>query len=263
MLSPHLAAGRAFNLFMRAYRRPLSAEDAGRLARATRAQLGHGEDAFIVYEWPADGPTVIILHGWGSSSARFTLLAEALHGRGWRVLSLDAPGHGASPGHSSSLQQFMASLDAAVARFGRPDALIGHSLGALAIACRHANGPPEWADALKAVVLISMPAGAEFLLDKFIFLLRLGARTEQLMRKRFDERFSAQPAAYASMPGAGLIAAPVLLLHDPDDDIVPYSHSADLYPRLPNAQFVTTHGLGHSGMTRDAATIGRIVEFLA
>jgi len=263
LLSPTLAAGRAFNLFMRTYRRPLRDADAALLAHTRRAQLGDGEDAFIVYEWPASGPTALILHGWGSSAARFTLLSEALHQRGWRVLALDAPGHGASPRDSASLPQFMASLDAATAHFGRPNALIGHSLGALAIACRHGNGVPEWASDLKGVVLISMPSGAEFLLAKFIDMLGLSGATEQRLRRRFAQRFQAEPSAYGSMPGAARIAAPVLLLHDPDDNIVPWAHSAELFPQLPNAQFITTRGLGHSELTRDPATIARIVEFLA
>jgi pimeloyl-ACP methyl ester carboxylesterase len=262
MLSARLAASRAFNLFMRTYRRPLREEDAARLGHTRREQLGQGEDAFIAYEWPNNGPTAVILHGWGSGAARFTLLAEALHQRGWRVLVLDAPGHGASPGNSSSLPQFMASLDATAARYGRPNALIGHSLGALAIACRHANGAPEWAGELAGVVLISMPSGAEFLLAKFIDMLGLSGATEKLLRQLFDERFHARPATYASMPGAGRIAAPVLLLHDPGDDIAPYAHSAELFPQLANAQFITTEGQGHSALTRDAATIERIVEFI-
>jgi pimeloyl-ACP methyl ester carboxylesterase len=65
------------------------------------------------------------------------------------------------------------------------------------------------------------------------------------------------------MPGAARIAAPVLLLHDPDDNIVPYAHSAGLFPLLPNAKFITTQGLGHSELTRDPATIANIVDFLA
>lgn len=263
MLSPGFAASRAFKLFMRTYRSPLRSDDAARLADTRRQQLETGEDAFMVHEWPSDGPTAIIVHGWGSSAARFTLLAQALHERGWRVLALDAPGHGASPGDSSSLPQFMASLDSAALHYGRPAALIGHSLGALAIACRHANGPPDWASELKAVALISMPSGAEFLLRKFMQMTGLSAATESRLRERFRVRFHAQPADYASMPGAGRIAAPVLLVHDPSDDIVPYEHSAELFPQLQNAQFITTEGLGHSLLTRDAATITRIVEFIA
>ena len=92
-----------------------------------------------VYEWGQGDRIVIILHGWGSSAARFTRMAELLQARGWHVLVPDAPGHGASPGRSSSLPQFIAALDAIVARFGAPRALVGHSLGALGIACRYAR----------------------------------------------------------------------------------------------------------------------------
>lgn len=237
-------------------------DDAALLATATRHLHGSGADAFVSWEWPGSGALVFILHGWGSSAARFTVMAEALRSRGWHVVAVDAPGHGASPGSSSSLPQFMASLDATARHFGPPQALIGHSLGALAIACRHAGGAPEWTTSLKAVALIAMPDGAEFLLGKFIQLLGISARTEQLLRRRFDARFHAQPADFASMPGTAHINAPLLLLHDRGDDIVPYEHSAGLSRQLPAAGFVTTEGLGHSVLTRDPATIARIVEFL-
>jgi pimeloyl-ACP methyl ester carboxylesterase len=248
---------------MRTYHRPVGAEDAAVLARARRQLLGAGEDAFLVYEWGAEGPTALILHGWGSSAARFTRLAQALQDSGWRVLALDAPGHGASPGKSSSLPQFMASLDATAAHYGRPNALIGHSLGALAIACHHGSGVPDWASEVRAAVLISMPSGAEFLLGRFIDLLGLSVKTQALLRQRFDARFHAQPADYASLPGAARITAPVLLVHDRGDDVVPYEHSAELCAQLRNAQLLTTEGLGHSDLTRDAATIQHIVEFIA
>lgn len=260
--SPALAATAAFHLFLRTFRHPLRAADAALLAHATRTQLPAGGESVVVYEWAGAGPTAVILHGWGSSAARFTLLAEALNAHGWRVLVFDAPGHGASTGASSSLPQFMAALDAIIGRHGPPRALVGHSLGALAIACRHAAGPPAWAGALDAVVLISMPAGAEYLLRKYIEALGLSARTEQRLLARFRARFHAEPRDYASMPGAGRVAARLLLVHDREDDIVPWTHSADLSAQLHDARFITTAGQGHSKLTRDAATIARIVEFI-
>jgi pimeloyl-ACP methyl ester carboxylesterase len=261
-LSPRLAAAAAFRLFLRTFRHPLRADDGAILARATRRELRAGRDSIVVYEWAGAGPTAIILHGWGSSAARFTLLAQALHARGWRVLALDAPGHGASSSNRSSLPQFMAALDEVVARCGSPHALIGHSLGALAIACRHTGGPPAWARELGAVVLISMPAGAEYLIRKYIEALGLSAATERRLLDRFRARFNAEPRDYQSMPGASRVAARLLLVHDREDDIVPYEHSAELHRQVPGAAFLTTEGQGHSKLTRETATIARIVEFI-
>jgi pimeloyl-ACP methyl ester carboxylesterase len=262
-ISAGLAATWALRLFLHTYRHPLRAEDAALLAKARHERIAAGGETVAIYDWAGAGPVAIILHGWGSSAARFTLLAQALSARGWRIIAFDAPGHGASTGHSSSLPQFMASLDAIIERYGKPQALIGHSLGALAIACRHRHGAPAWAAALRTVVLISMPSGAEFLLAKFIDVLGLSRGAERHLRQRFQERFAATPPDFASMPGAGRITARVMLAHDRDDDIVPYDHSQALHAQLPAARLLTTEGLGHSKLTRDAATIARIVEFLA
>lgn len=221
-----------------------------------------GKGTIMVREWAGNGPTAFILHGWGSSAARFTQLAQALHARGWRVLAFDAPGHGASTGRSSSLPQFMAALDAIIERHGRPQALIGHSLGALAIARRHADGAPGWASELRAVALVSMPAGAEYLIRKYIEALGLSAHTEQRLMDRFRQRFDAEPRDYGSMPGAGRIAARLLLVHDRDDDIVPHAHSAQLAAQLPTAAFITTVDQGHSKLTREPTTIAAIVDFI-
>lgn len=263
ILSASLASHWALRLFLHTYRHRLRAPDAALLGKARHERLKVGGETVAVYDWAGTGPTALIVHGWGSSAARFTLLAQALGTRGWRVIAFDAPGHGASTGSSSSLPQFMAALDAIVEHYGAPQALIGHSLGALAIACRHRDGPPAWASALRSAVLISMPSGAEFLLAKFIAVLGLSRATETALRARFQQRFDATPPQFASMPGAGRICTPVLLVHDREDNIVPYEHSRALHEQLPATRLLTTEGQGHSKLTRDAATIARIVEFVA
>ena len=262
-ISPGLAARVAFWIFLRPFRRPLRTEDAAILAQGQRHQLHAGRDAFVVHEWGSGDRTVIILHGWGSSAARFTQMAATLASQGWHVLAIDAPGHGGSPGRSSSLPQFMAALDATADRFGSPLALIGHSLGALAIACRHTSNRPSWNQRLAAVVLISMPSGAPFLVDSFLQLLKIDSRTAQQLLQQFHRRFGAGPERYTVLPGAGRLPARVLLAHDRDDDIVPFAHTASLQPLVPDSQLLESSGLGHSNLTRDAGTIARICAFLA
>jgi pimeloyl-ACP methyl ester carboxylesterase len=261
-LSPALAARAAFRLFLRTYRRPLLPEDRAALSRARQHRLMAGPDPMQVYEWGSSERRVIVLHGWGSAAARFSGLAEALQARGWHVIVPDAPGHGASPGSSSSLPQFVAGLDAVVARFGPPAALIGHSLGALGIAYRHAQGPPPWAGSLESVVLISMPSGAPFLMDVFVRTLGLRPTTQAHLMTLFERRFESRIHEFEALPGVTHMQARVMIVHDTGDDIVPYAHSDRLRQELAEASVLTTRELGHSALTRDAPTIGRIVEFL-
>jgi pimeloyl-ACP methyl ester carboxylesterase len=261
-VSPALAARAAFYLFLRTFRHPLTGEEAAALARARHHQLKAGPDAFVVHEWGSGPRIVVILHGWGSKAARFARMAEALQARGWHVLVPDAPGHGDSPGRSSSLPKFIAALDAVVARFGAPQALVGHSLGALGIALRHAGGAPAWAGALRSVVLVSMPSGAPFLVDVFLNALALRAPTRRHLEALFLRRFGAGVDSFTALPAASHIGARLLVVHDSGDDVVPYGHASRLLEQLPQAEVVTTAQLGHSALTRDAATIDRVVRFV-
>lgn len=261
-VSPALAARVAFRLFLRTFRRPLGAEDRAALGRARRHHLMAGQDPMTVHEWGSGDRTVIILHGWGSGAARFTRLAEALQARGWRVLVPDAPGHGSSPGRSSSLPQFIAGLDAIAAHFGPPRALIGHSLGALGIAYRHVDGRPDWARQVQAVVLISMPSGAPFVVDVFVNALGIRQPARERLIGLFEKRFAARVEAYTALPAASRIGARLLVVHDSGDDIVPWTHSEAMLREIPGATLVTTRDLGHSLLTRDEATIRAIADFL-
>jgi ribosomal protein S18 acetylase RimI-like enzyme len=53
-----------------------------------------------------------------------------------------------------------------------------------------------------------------------------------------------------------------LLVHDKSDDVVPFSHAVELQTRLAHSRLLATEGLGHSALTRDAATIRAMGDFL-
>jgi len=259
-LSPALAARLAFFLFLRPARRELRPDDAAVMATAKTHLLHAGSDPVHVYEWGEGPRTVLIVHGWGSRAARFAPMAAALAAQGWRVLAMDAPAHGLSSGRSSSLPQFMRALDTVATQLGPVQAVIGHSLGALAIACRREQERPAWFSGLRRVVLISMPAGAPFLVDSFLQMLGIGDATSRLLLARFKRRFGSGPDSFTAAPAS--LQLPTLLVHDQGDDIVPFAHSMQWLPPLTDRRLLATADLGHSALTRDAATIRAIAEFL-
>jgi predicted alpha/beta hydrolase family esterase len=259
-LSPRLAARLGFMLFLKPMRRELQANDAQFMAGAKLHLLRSGADRVQVYEWGTGDRTVLIAHGWGSRASRFAPMARALLERGWRVLAFDAPGHGLSPGRSSSLPQFMAAMNQVATQLGPVQALIGHSLGGLAIACERQKPLPAWFASLQKVVLISVPDGAAFLIDSFLQMLGIGSATARHMHTRFSQRFGS-PQSYVVTTGSPLHLA-TLVVHDRGDDIVPFAHSEQLLPKLAAGRMLTTETLGHSALTRDAATISSIADFL-
>ena len=68
---------------------------------------------------------------------------------------------------------------------------------------------------------------------------------------------------YSTSRAVKTFKAPVLWIHDTDDIICPYKDTAFLQTeKLPHVEFVTTKGLGHNQIYRDADVQKMIIDFL-
>jgi pimeloyl-ACP methyl ester carboxylesterase len=259
---PALAARAALQLYRFPRRRRLDAVDAPCLAAAQIHWIDRAQGRLRLLQWGTGPFTVLLQHGWGSHAPRWSaFVAEGL-ARGWRMLALDAPGHGASAGRLSDLPAFEAGLRAALMHAGGAvDAVVAHSLGALAAV--RVFGAADAAAAPAALVLVSLPRDLDHLLGSFEALLGLDARTRAALRSAFVSHFGATPAGLDAAEALARLAAPVLLIHDVDDDVVPFAHAQALLRQQPAARLRATDGLGHSGPLRDPATVKAAMDFIA
>ena len=62
--------------------------------------------------------------------------------------------------------------------------------------------------------------------------------------------------AVAQLPAAAL------LLHDREDEEIPYAESEEIAATWPGARLVTTSGLGHRKILKDEATLAEATRFL-
>jgi alpha-beta hydrolase superfamily lysophospholipase len=89
-------------------------------------------------EAPASQAEIIIVHGFGEHSGRYSALSEHLLGRGFSVTAYDHRGHGQSaglPGHIERFSYYEDDLDNVISAVRRRSDqnvfLIGHSMGGL------------------------------------------------------------------------------------------------------------------------------------
>lgn len=120
------------------------------------------EGVELAYRVVGDGAagSVVILHGLLASSREWAGVARTLAEAGWRVLTLDSPGHGASSAPDDAAAYEGPRLAATVHRLARdlgftPAVVIGHSWGGL-IAEEYAIAHP--AD-VTALVLVDTGGG--------------------------------------------------------------------------------------------------------
>lgn len=111
-----------------------------------------------IHVWrDGDGPTIVLLHGFGDDGACWSAVAGDLVAAGWSVVAPDTAGHGRTPlpdGEPFTAERRAADTVALIEhlRVG-PVALAGHSMGALTAMLVAADRP----DLVRAVVLEDPP----------------------------------------------------------------------------------------------------------
>jgi pimeloyl-ACP methyl ester carboxylesterase len=211
-----------------------------------------------------DGPTVLLVHGWGGYSGQLLGFVAPLVARGLRVVAYDAPGHGLSEPsrlgrYQSSFFEFEAVLHEAASRHGHVHGLVAHSGG-----CNAATLALRSGLSVRQAVYISpmaVPSGYAA-----VFAEAMGASPE--VTRRFMENsadrlgFSWEDFDVTRAP-QHVQTPPLLVVHDQLDAEVPHSEGASVAESWPHSALYTTRGLGHRRILGDGEVIARAAGFLA
>ena len=265
-VAPALAFRLAWRVFCTPQRLPAKAWEANVLDGARHRMLPTPAGPVAVYEWgAATAPAVVLVHGWEHRASFWHAWLAPLQTAGYRVVALDAPAHGASPGRQLNLKQYGAAIQAVVdaaAATGPVQALVAHSFGGAAVAgvpVRLPGGAP-----LPRLLLLSVPVHLRAVAQRFTDLLRLPASQISRMES-YIERLTGRPwhSFAPAVAGPGIGAEKVLLLHDEADAIVPFTEGQQIAAAWPGATLHATRSLGHNRILRDAGVVARAVGFLA
>lgn len=254
-LAPGWVEAQAF----RAWCRPLKrASRWGAAAAAARRFTFDAGEPLAAWEWNVGGPrdTALLVHGWSGNAGQMHRFVEPLVQRGYHVVAVDLPAHGESAGDFTTL----VGLADAVVSLGRrlfPQLVIAHSLGATATALALAQGlAPD------RVALLAPPARMRPYLERFTARVGLSPAMTGRLQRRLEALVHRELDAFSLgqlVPGLGHVEA--LLVHDEDDDDVSADSSREVVARWPGARLLTTRGLGHHGVRRDAAVVSSVLDF--
>lgn len=243
-----------------------------------------------------DGPSLVLLHANGGDHRDFDSIAAELVAAGWRVTTLDWPGHGSSPrDEPETAVGFGRLLTHVLDELGGTHVLLGNSVGGFAALYTAAQRP----DLMDGLVLVS-PGGfsprwrcttlaCRLIGSKRLAPMAFRGLPHAYLRDRnpaveaaFDRTTDAsrspeRVAVYSSLwrsftdpdhDGRVLAAAvrcPVLLAWGTRDPILPWQLDGRTARRaLPGAETVTFPGAGHQPfLERPAEFLDRTAEFLS
>lgn len=203
------------------------------------------------------GRNVIALHGWRGRPTQFRPLAAALLDLGYRTISIDAPGHGRSAGSHATPRRFGEMLMDVERITGPAHAVIGHSFGGASLGAALAAGfrPGR-------LVIVSAPTRVSRIPVRQAGLAGLPPRAMRHFMRMLDD-YAGRPFAeldlVATAPRCGI---PALLVHDRDDEVIPYADAEALIALWPELQVMTTRGLGHRDIVSYEIVVQRIAAFI-
>ena len=229
------------------------------LAEAEQTSFDFEGDAIQCYHWPGRGPSVMLLHGWESSTARWFALYEPLRRAGFDIYAIDAPAHGRSGGKKFNVFMYCRVIDAYFRRNDfAPNYWVGHSGGGMAAI--YYCSQPQFAYRPQRIVSMAVPGLLENFIDKFCELVGANARVkdgiEHHFHRRLDHRFAdVDFTEYVKRVDVG-----GLIVHDEDDDVAPIAGARCMHANWRGSELATTRGRGHSLTGKLVPAI--VVEYL-
>jgi pimeloyl-ACP methyl ester carboxylesterase len=256
--SPNVASRIAMDLFMTPRRHRTPDRERAMLADATPFDVRLG-DATTIKAWSwGEGPLVLLVHGWEGRGSQLAPFAKPLVDDGYRVVTFDAPGHGASDGNRSSLPHFTYAIRGVVdALETQPHAIIGHSLGCAGVTLALRDGL-----GVSRLVFIAPPLEPRDYTARFGEILDLDREIVEGLQRRIEERFLRKWSDYSLALTAKEMSTPLLIVHDRDDRETYWSEGNALAEAWPGARMITTTGLGHRRVLRDANVIEAARAFI-
>ncbi len=208
------------------------------------------------YRW-GEGPTVLLVHGWGGHAGRLAHFVSPLTAAGLSVVAFDAPGHGCSDRTLCSLPEIadaIRALTREISLFG----VVGHSLGATAAALAARDGV-----VFDHAVFLAPAATPENYPGRFGRFLGMPEEGCDFMKRRLLTRYGIRWNDVSVASFAHAMKARLLVYHDERDTKVPFREGSAIAAAWPDARLVRLRGVGHHRILKAPEVIAGTVEFLA
>lgn len=238
------------------------------MAKASRFSMSLEDPYFAMkalsfqgYSWGEGSKKIYLTHGWSSKAADFTeIITALLQLENVQIIAFDALGNGNSEGELSNLMLYVKPLEAIIEKYGLPEVLIGHSLGAMAnvVALKSYEAQPK--------LLISITPVIE-LGDNFTGMMNhAGVNPADQLRwfQDFHDYYKL-PVSYFDMKSlyAELPATKHLVFYDEQDEMLPYAQLKLFLQQHPELETKAFNAAGHYRILREPGFIEVLSQAIA
>lgn len=216
----------------------------------------HTQAYYTEYSW-GEGPSVLLVHGWGGRGSQMAHLAKPLITAGYRVITFDALAHGESTLKQTDIFEMSEIIKEIALSTNGFHAIVSHSLGGMVTAIALKDG-------LKTNKLVTSAPSAtiHYYFKQFAKQTNASQRTINSLMEFIENEFEMKLDEMSLATIISKLDTPGLIIHDKDDKIIHYTESIALSKSWPNSELVFTERLGHRGILRNSEIIAKIVNFI-
>lgn len=255
-LNPRLAVHKTTQFFSKPQRRVIPIEKERFLQTADTEELCIRDRVLRVYSWGAGEQRVLLAHGWESNVSRWEDLIRYLQVHNYRVIALDAPGHGHSQGRLYDQTVYGAAIRKLI-ETAEVQVVVGHSLGGFTLLLEQYRNPFQ---GVKKMVLMGAPVSFAKYHRNFRDNFGLNTKLNRDFETYFSQRYAYDLARFSFLEVEDWSSMPLLFIQDKTDKVVHYQATVQLAEKWKQAKLLLTDGLGHG--LRDESVYQAILNFL-
>lgn len=245
-------------------RKPTSSQQEFIKKATTRSiTLKQRNTTYCVHDF-GDGPkTVLIFHGWEGMTSDFKNLIESLVLQQFRVISIDFPGHGTAPKSRAHLPLFIDVIKDYITYHSTEikfDAIIGHSLGAAALALAVPDIDNHRFDRLAFLGLHPKPS--DFILQ-YKSITQINQSLFEKCIQFAEKKVNTELLHYdCTLYLKNYNQYPILLVHDEKDSVIHVSRIQEFAGKVQSSQLFVGNNGGHFRHYKHPDVIRAISAFI-
>lgn len=256
-ISPSYAARLAIKLFSTPRKGKLTEEAIDFLNTAFQEEVNCDGLPIMTYRWLGRKQTILLVHGWESNSYRWKDLITSLKVMEYNIIALDAPAHGRSGGSTFNAITYSECIYYVAKKFNA-NIIVAHSLGGMStILFQHKYQLPT----LKEIVLLGAPSNYEDVFKRYTKMMSYNKSLVNSINNFALKQFGNLPEYYNTATFSHSINAKSLIIHDEDDDIIPYGDALNYKEHFKNSNLITTKNQDHSLKSKEVENY--ILEFIS
>jgi pimeloyl-ACP methyl ester carboxylesterase len=261
VLAPERAAKKSFNIFQTVRKKEIRKREEPFYQDTRHFTVNSSKEPIHCFEMGnPNGPLVFLVHGWDSNAGSMSMFASRFQDMGYRIIAFNLPGHAFYASKSTNLLECKIAMKEVIDFVDpkEPFSVVSHSFGSAVTANALADSGRD----IDQLVFLTNPNKMEDIFQEFKKMIGLTRRAYRFMVKHTSELLGG-PLSILDV-SANLKKVKfnkLLLIHDMEDKVLPYSNSFEINSDHQNVQLIKMEGVGHYRMLWNEEVIARTVAF--